>query len=336
MNGQRTTYIINVAKIKRGLLAAIVVMILVMGYYILEYNRKDINRVKPAERVSTVTDADVVVHNVQLVEYLNERILWNLQAKEASVYSTTKKTHLQDVAIDFFDEIGEKSMHLISASGTKDDLTGDLLASGNVKASALADGITLETEELAYTAETEKISSNKRVRIIKDNIITEGEGLQSDLHLENVDIFRNVVTILTPTEPDASQAVIKANTLYLDNLVVATYEGHVVATHNNTEIQAERAHVYIDRSSGADMTIERIEVFDDVHVIQEGLLATGEAGKYLTGEQLAVLKGTPEKQARGENETTGQILEADVIKVFLDTGDIEGEGNVKILGTQGF
>lgn len=327
---------IDIARIKQGLLVTIGLMVAVMGFYIWSYNQNGSNEVKPAERVSNVTNADVIVHDVELVEYLHERILWNLQAKEASVYSTTKETRLQDVAIDFFDDVGQKSMYLTSDSGTKNDLTGDLLASGNVRANALADGITLETEELAYTAETERITSDKRVRITKDNIITEGDGLTSDLHLDNVDIYQNVVTILTPTEPDASQAVIKADTLYLDHLVVATYVGHVVATHNNATFQSERAHVYISRTPEADMAIERIEVFDNVRLTQEDILATGASGEYTNSEQLVVLKGTPEKQAYGEDKTTGQILEADVIKVFLDTGDLEGEGNVKLLGTQGF
>jgi LPS export ABC transporter protein LptC len=187
----------NVEKIKRILLITIGVMTAIMGYYIWLYNMEK-KAVKP-EPIRDVTDADVVVNNFEVVETFNDRVLWILHAKVAEVYSSRKETRLKDVEVDFFDENG-KSMHLISDYGVKDDQTGNIIASGNVQATAIQEGSILKTEELIYNAETRKITSEKHVIIEKGAMITEGDGLESDLHLTETKVLRNIMTFFILTE----------------------------------------------------------------------------------------------------------------------------------------
>ena len=195
---------INVEKIKRLLLIGIGCMTIMMVYYIWLYNAEK-PHVKP-QFVSLPGEADssddvpnVVVNNIELTETSETRILWTLRAKEAKIYSTRKETLMKDVEVDFFDEQG-KSMSLTSDRGRKDDKTGNIVVSGNVLATSLHEGITLKTSELWYNADTQKITSDKHVIIDRGNMITSGEGLESDMSLEGARILRNVTTSLVVEE----------------------------------------------------------------------------------------------------------------------------------------
>ena len=190
-------YTVNIEKIKRLLLITIGLMAVMIGYYIwLHIQTTEGTKVKP-EPIGKVSDADVVVQDVELVEYVNDQVLWNLHAKEAEVHNALKQTRLEGVAVDFFDEQG-KSLHLISDYGLKDDQTGNIKAYCNVQADAVREGITLKTDELVYTAATGKITSDKHVIMERGNIITEGDGLESDLSLKKARILRDIKTYFTP------------------------------------------------------------------------------------------------------------------------------------------
>jgi LPS export ABC transporter protein LptC len=187
-------YTMKIARIKQMLLVTIVVMVVIMGYYIRKYPP---NIVEP-ESIKEVPNADVVVSDFEVSESFHDRVLWELHADIAEVYSDRQETQLEGVEFDFFDEQGNKSMHLISDYGVKDDLTGDITLSGNVQASALYEGTTLKADELFYNAETGKITSDTHVIIERGNIVTEGEGLESDLSLKKARILRNIKTYFTP------------------------------------------------------------------------------------------------------------------------------------------
>lgn len=332
----RGNYTNLVEKTRSLLVVGMAAMFVVMGYYVWEYNHaRKPDRVQPAP-VKTVSEADVVVHGVELVEYVHERTLWNLRADEASMYSATKVTHLRNVAADFFDPTGVKSLHVISDSGMKDDVSGNITASGNVEAEALVEGIYLKTDELGYDAKTQFITSPTRVVLTKDNVITRGEGLKTDIHLNNVHILRDVETVLSLPDPLAPPVTIVADTLQLDQgAQIATYTGHVVGMQAAMELRANLMRVFL-RNTGAGENsadaIERIEVFGDVSVRQNEILATGATGEYTGASQVVILKGTPDKQAYAEDRAAKRSIQADVIRMSLGTNDFEGEGNVSFSG----
>ena len=183
---------LNVEKIKRVLLITLGMIMATMGYYIWSYNREE-TPPQPIIRRDVDEKADVVVTDVELTEMTNDRTLWMLVAKEAKVYNTLKETHLKDIDVDFFDEHG-KSMHLKSDRGVKDDKTGNIIASGNVQATSYREGAVLKTSELLYDASINKVTSDKHVIIERGNVITSGDGLESDVSLSEAKILRNVTT----------------------------------------------------------------------------------------------------------------------------------------------
>jgi lipopolysaccharide export system protein LptA len=97
-------------------------------------------------------------------------------------------------------------------------------------------------------------------------------------------------------------------------------------------MRANLMRVYLNTLGEGDESIEgidRIEVFGDVHIVQEKMMATGEKGEYIHSTKAVVLTGTPEKQAYAEDAATNRSIQADLIRVDLTTNDFEGEGNVK-------
>lgn len=183
----------KIEKIKYALLLTIAMMLVIMGYQIWEHNQKkgDLEDIK---KVQLETDADVVVKHIELTETSGTRVYWKLKARVAEIYTARKETRMQDLEIDFFDQNGAKNLHLVSDEGVKDDTTGDIIVSGNVKAVAYQEGVILTTSELVYDAETKLITSDEHVVIERGGIVTSGEGLESDLSLTEARILRNVTT----------------------------------------------------------------------------------------------------------------------------------------------
>ena len=187
-------YTTHIEKIKRLLLVTISVMLVSMAYYVWLYNTREKTEVKPISMAQIGHDADVLASNVDLTEIVNEQILWTLKAKQAKVYNNRKETWLKDVEVEFYDENGQKSLHLVSDEGTKSDKTGNVIASGNVQATSFVEGISLKTSELMYDAGINKIVSDKHVIIERGGLITSGDGLESNLSLTEAKILRNVTT----------------------------------------------------------------------------------------------------------------------------------------------
>ena len=183
----------HIQRIKRLLLLTMAIMSVSMAYYIWRYNTIDKPKVRAVpEKVED--NADVAVTNVSLTEMLHDRILWTLNAKEARVYADRRETVLKGVAVDFYDEFGQKTMHLISERGVKDDRTGNITATGNVQATSFKDGIVLKSEELMYDAALNKIVSTQHVVIERGNLVIGGDGLESNLSLTEAKILRNIST----------------------------------------------------------------------------------------------------------------------------------------------
>ncbi|MDY0093056.1 MAG: LPS export ABC transporter periplasmic protein LptC [Candidatus Vecturithrix sp.] len=191
---------LNIERIKRLLLIMIGVMAALMAYYIWAYNQqKQGVKMKPLLPEKIASDPvvpDVVVNDVDLTETSANSTLWTLHAKEARIYSSLKETRLKTVEVEFFDEHGEKSLFLTSERGIKDDNSGNIIASGNVRVRSLQKDATLKTNELIYDANQKIIRTDEHEPVIieQGDIITSGYGLVSDLSLSRPRILRDVTT----------------------------------------------------------------------------------------------------------------------------------------------
>ncbi len=194
-----TTHIVH---IKRLLLLMIGLMLVIMAFYIWKYNQEETIEVTKISLEHLGDDADLVATDIVLTEMSGDRILWTLEAKEAKVYNKAERDEIwgKDITVDFYDEHGEKNMHLVSDQGTKENKTGNIVASGHVRATSFVEEITLKTSKLVFDATLNKIISDQHVIIERGNVITSGDGLESNLSLTEAKILRNVVTSFTPDD----------------------------------------------------------------------------------------------------------------------------------------
>ncbi|MEE9430568.1 MAG: LPS export ABC transporter periplasmic protein LptC [Melioribacteraceae bacterium] len=120
-----------------------------------------------------------------------------LFADVIKVNSEKREKHLEVVKINFFDEDEKQSTTLTSEIGRIDDRTQDMYAIGDVVAVSDS-GITLTTDELVWNNKTQKITTDKYVKIKSDKEIIEGYGFESDQNLQNYTIFN--ITYITSLE----------------------------------------------------------------------------------------------------------------------------------------
>lgn len=90
----------------------------------------------------------------------------------------------EDVDVDFFDENQRYLSHLKSLRAQVNERTNDLFAQGNVVVVSDS-GVTLQTEELHWDHQRERIFSNVFVTFITESDTLTGIGFESDSDLKN-------------------------------------------------------------------------------------------------------------------------------------------------------
>lgn len=105
---------------------------------------------------------------------------------------------LENLRIEFFDEMEQQTSTLTSLHGKIDDATQDMYAIDSVVAVSDS-GVTLTTNELIWKNKSKKITTDKFVRIVNKEEIIEGYGFESDQNLHNYTIF-NITYITTVKE----------------------------------------------------------------------------------------------------------------------------------------
>ncbi len=113
------------------------------------------------------------------------RTRWILKADSAFNFGEDRETLLRGVSVEFYNESGDSVLSWLTAlRGSIDPRTRNLVARDSVVVHT-AEGHTLETEELRWEQEIEKIVSDKFVRLTQgDNVIT-GVGIESDAGLNH-------------------------------------------------------------------------------------------------------------------------------------------------------
>ena len=84
-------YTMRITRIKQMLLVTIGVMVVTMGIYIYIYINETVE-IKPVP-IPDVPEADVVVSDFEVSESFHDRVLWELHADVAEVYSARQETN---------------------------------------------------------------------------------------------------------------------------------------------------------------------------------------------------------------------------------------------------
>jgi len=137
-----------------------------------------------------------VVERLTLRESDAGRLRWVLAADSALVFGERRPTLLRGVHVDFFTDGGDSVRSTLSArEGEIDEVRGDLLARGSVLV-VTREGQRLETEELRWEKQREKVVAEGFVRLTKGESVVTGVGLESDAGLRNYTLRSRVEGVL--------------------------------------------------------------------------------------------------------------------------------------------
>lgn len=151
-----------------------------------------------SEKLTPVDDPSLMQEKLPVQESWDSEIYFSengivkaiLYSDNLKVFDDPRETVLENVKIDFYNEQGEKTSYLTSKRGRVDDISSDMFAIDSVV--AISDsGVTLTSDELIWKNKDKKIVTTKFVRIVTEDEIIEGYGLESDQSLSNYVIFNS-------------------------------------------------------------------------------------------------------------------------------------------------
>jgi LPS export ABC transporter protein LptC len=133
-----------------------------------------------------------VVADLVLRESKAGRLSWVLRADSAYYYGEGERTRLRGVHVEFYNTAGDSVRSRLTArEGEMDPVRRDLVARDSVDVRT-HDGTRLETEELRWVQETEKVLSDRFVRLTRGRSVVTGIGIESDAALKTYRILSQV------------------------------------------------------------------------------------------------------------------------------------------------
>lgn len=132
-----------------------------------------------------------IVESLVLRETESGLLRWVLWADRALRYEG-QPTQLESMRIEFYDESGSAVQSTLTAhGGTVNEETRELLAQGDVVV-VTSDGVRLESPELRWDPEVNKITTETPVQITEGENVLLGRGITSDIHLKSYVIHNDV------------------------------------------------------------------------------------------------------------------------------------------------
>lgn len=112
-----------------------------------------------------------------------------VEADTAYIFEDTGLANLHQMNIVFFDETGRERATVEGVSGELNRETNRMVARGDVELFIHADSSTLESQEIYYDPELDRVwSDSTTTRIMKDGTVTSGTAFESDMSFENIRI----------------------------------------------------------------------------------------------------------------------------------------------------
>lgn len=134
---------------------------------------------------------DQEVRNFVLTETDQGSPVWKLYARYAAIYDARNSIVAQAVRVDFYDAQGKKTSELSAREGEIDRLSRDMTARGNVVLQT-TEGTRMSTEELRFMNLTQKVRSDRSVRVERAGDVLTGVGFESDPELKHFEFKSQV------------------------------------------------------------------------------------------------------------------------------------------------
>ena len=135
---------------------------------------------------------DQEVRNFVLTETDQGNPVWKLYARYAAMYDARNSIVAQAVRVDFYDAQGNKTSELSAREGEIDRQSRDMIARGNVVIQT-TEGTRMSTEELRFLNRTQKVRSDREVRVERAGNVLTGVGFESDPDLKHYQFRKRIV-----------------------------------------------------------------------------------------------------------------------------------------------
>lgn len=143
--------------------------------------------IAPAEL--TEIDADNVLYGMTSFLTASGVREGRVEADTAFFYADSAKVYLRRMELIFYHEDGRARATVTALRGTMDTNTDAMLAQGNVVLIVHADGRRIETSELHYDPQRDRIwSDSATVQTLADGRVSRGTAFESDMEFTNVRI----------------------------------------------------------------------------------------------------------------------------------------------------
>jgi LPS export ABC transporter protein LptC len=110
-----------------------------------------------------------------------------VEADTAYTYADSAKVDLRVMHVIFYDEDGRERATVTGRTGEWNPDTDKTVARGNVVLLINADSSKIESEEINYDPDTDRVwSDSATVRTLKDGSVTRGSSFVSDIEFKNV------------------------------------------------------------------------------------------------------------------------------------------------------
>lgn len=112
-----------------------------------------------------------------------------VEADTAYTYADSTKVDLREMTVVFYDENGLARATVEGRTGEWDQDTNRMVARGDVTLFVHADSSTLESQEIHYDPDADRIwSDSATVRTMADGSVTRGSAFESDIEFNNIRI----------------------------------------------------------------------------------------------------------------------------------------------------
>lgn len=149
----------------------------------------DTSGTKPAEQ-PLVTNADMAMQTVRLVENRGERTEWELEADSSETFQEENLTVLKNVRATFYPE-EQPVIHVSGREGRLSMDTKDMIIRGDVTVQSES-GYALKTEELRYNAEKKQVETDQAVEMAQEGLFVQGVGLTVNIDGKSLVVRRDV------------------------------------------------------------------------------------------------------------------------------------------------
>ena len=103
------------------------------------------------------------------------------------MFEDSASAHLRGMEIVFYDEDGRERATVTGKTGVWSWDTDRMVARGDVVLTVQADGSMLESQEIYYDPDLDRIwSDSATVQTLEDGTVTSGSSFESDMSFENV------------------------------------------------------------------------------------------------------------------------------------------------------